>query len=443
MITASNKVKNTIAFATTVVLNVMVYTLLLYFTPRSNFNATYFSFVLLFAFYLFMIKQQKIFSFTNCIILGFGLRVLALFSMPALSDDYFRFIWDGKIFLTHQSPFAYTPSEFLSLHPDAYLNQLHAGMNSPEYYSVYPPVLQYIFALAAWVFPKNIYGSIVVMKLFILIAEGFTALILYRVLKKKNLDVRNMLWYVLNPLIIVELTGNLHFEALMICFLLCTLYFIESENVWLAAVCWSLAVCTKLLPLMLVPLFFMYLGFSKFFKMSIVAVCITIVLFIPMIDIATIANMGDSIGKFYNLFEFNGGIYYLFVKLASFFTREDISAQIASTLGLISFILILFISFKKFNKEKLVEKSMMIFFTYFLFAAMVHPWYISTMVALCVFTHYRFPVVFSALVLLSYFPYQLKEYEENMWIICLEYALLFLFLLYELGVIKVKQIAKS
>jgi hypothetical protein len=103
-------------------------------------------------------------------------------------------------------------------------------------------------------------------------------------------------------------------------------------------------------------------------------------------------------------------------------------------LGAIALVLILFISFFRFKKEILFEKALWIFFIYFLSAAMVHPWYISTLVALGVFTKYKFPVVFSFLIPLSYFPYWLKVYNENMWVILLEYSLLLLFVLSELKI---------
>jgi alpha-1,6-mannosyltransferase len=417
-------------------LTMLVYLILLYQLPRSNFFAIYLSFLLLFASYFYIVKDEQLFSLEFCIGLAVLLRLFAVFSLPALSDDYFRFIWDGKMFLHHVNPFSFTPKEYLSAHKDGQLQFLYNNLipESQESYTIYPAVLQYIFAIAAKLFPANPSGAAVVMKLFIFMSECFTLYGLLLLSKGKNVPSRNILWYALNPLVIVELTGNVHFEALMICFLLFTFYFLEKNKIVFTALFWALAICSKILPVMLAPLFLIYLGFWRFFKTGLLTVVFTTILFIPLINHQLFAHLSDSVGKYYNLFEFNGSFYYLFVRISQLFSDNDYSAQIASMLGAIALVLILFISFFKFKKEVLFENALWIFFIYFLSAAMVHPWYISTLVSLGVFTKYKFPVVFSLLIPLSYFPYWLKVYNENMWVILLEYSLLLLFVLSELKI---------
>ncbi|MEP7278434.1 MAG: hypothetical protein ABI813_07325 [Bacteroidota bacterium] len=327
-----------------------------------------------------------------------------------------------------------TPTAYLSTHTDTQLHYLYNNLipESQESYTIYPAVLQYVFAVAAKLFPSNPYGAAVVMKLSIFLAECFTMYGLLLLSKLKNIPSRKMLWYALNPMVIVELTGNVHFEALMICFLLFTFYFFEKNKIVVAALFWALAICSKILPVMLAPLFLIYLGVWRFFKTGLLTVAFVAILFIPLIDSQLLAHLGNSVGKYYNLFEFNGSFYYLFVRISELFSNIDYSAQIASILGTIAFLAILLISFVKFKKELLFERALWIFFIYFLSAAMVHPWYITTLVALGIFSKFRFPIVFSFLIPLSYFPYGLKVYDENMWVILMEYSLLLLFVVAEL-----------
>ena len=406
---------------------------LLYFVPRFDFFFTYILFTFLFICYYFIVRRPELFSLRFCIGLAIIARLLAIFSLPVLSDDYFRFIWDGKMFLQHINPFAFTPKEYLSIHDDTALHFLYNNLipESQESYTVYPAVLQYIFATSAYFFPKSPYGAAVVMKVFIFGAECFTIWGLYLFTKLKKMPVRNILWYALNPLVIIELTGNVHFEALLICFLLFTFYFLENNKIILPALFWALAINTKLLPLMLAPLILMYLGFWRFVKLGIFMSVILVVSSIPLIDKQLLSHLGDSVGRFYNLFEFNASFYYLAARISELFSSNDHTQEIAVTLGIISFVGILCISFYKFKKEVFIEKALWIFFLYFLCATMVHPWYISTLVMLSVFTRYKFPIIFSLLIPLSYFPYGLKVYDENMYIILLEYFLLFAFVLYE------------
>ena len=130
---------------------IAVYILLLYFIPRSNFFGTYAAFIFLFAAYFYVVKKESIFSFEFCIALAICLRLIAVFSLPVLSDDYFRFIWDGKMLLQHVNPFSFTPKEYLLTHTNTQLQFLYNNLipESQESYTIYPAIMQYIFAVAA------------------------------------------------------------------------------------------------------------------------------------------------------------------------------------------------------------------------------------------------------------------------------------------------------
>ena len=303
---------------------IAVYILLLYFIPRSNFFGTYAAFIFLFAAYFYIVKKESIFSFEFCIALAILLRLIAVFSLPALSDDYFRFIWDGKMMLQHVNPFSFTPKEYLLTHTNTQLQFLYNNLipESQESYTIYPAIMQYIFAVAAKLYPANPYAAAVIMKLFIFSAECFTLYGLFLLARLKKIPVRNILLYALNPLVIVELTGNVHFEALLICFLVFTFYFLEKNKLVMVALFWALAICSKLLPVMLAPLFLMYLGFWRFIKTGLLTLLFCFVLFIPLIDTDLISHVSDSVGKYYNLFEFNGSFYYLFTRISELFSNK-------------------------------------------------------------------------------------------------------------------------
>jgi len=65
---------------------------------------------------------------------------------------------------------------------------------------------------------------------------------------------------------------------------------------------------------------------------------------------------------------------------------------------------------------------------YYFTATTVHPWYIATLLILSVFTSYRFPLVWSFVIILSYLAYlniNTIDKSENMWIIGLEYLIVY------------------
>ena len=69
---------------------------------------------------------------------------------------------------------------------------------------------------------------------------------------------------------------------------------------------------------------------------------------------------------------------------------------------------------------------------YFLLSTTVHPWYIATPLLLSVFTKYRFPIVWSAFVMLSYSAYGAEGFKENLWLVAAEYVIVIAFAITEM-----------
>lgn len=439
---------SSIVFYTVTSLSLVLYLLLGYSTERTNFLQLITLFALLFAGYFYLttanlnetfIKQSILFSVL--------FRLTLLFMLPNLSDDYFRFVWDGRLSAHGINPFSITPSAFMESRQVApgLDHQLFSVMNSQNYYTIYPPLLQFIFFVSVKLFPSNIFGSVILMRLFIIAAEIGSIFLLSSILKQLNLPSKNILLYTLNPLVIMELTGNLHFEALMIFFLLLSVFLLMKEQLTLSAIAFSLAICSKLLPLMLLPLLLKRIGFQKSRWFYFICGTTSIIMFIPFIDMELIGNISSSIGLYFHSFEFNASIFYV-IRWAGFETLGyDIIGKAGPILLLIAMAGI--VSMAIFQKEKNVSSlfsAMLFCFTiYFAFATIVHPWYIATLVALSVFTKWVYPLLFSGLIILTYFTYRIVPYSENLLVVAIEYILLFSFMLYEWNSNRKEKLPKS
>ncbi|HEU4764589.1 MAG TPA: hypothetical protein VFT93_02930, partial [Candidatus Eisenbacteria bacterium] len=81
------------------------------------------------------------------VILGVGLvpRLLLLPTAPSLSEDLYRYLWDGRLVANGWNPYPRPPSDptFAPWHDDVYRHLNHAGVPT-----IYPPVAQWLFALA-------------------------------------------------------------------------------------------------------------------------------------------------------------------------------------------------------------------------------------------------------------------------------------------------------
>jgi len=362
-------------------------------------------------------------------------RISLLFSLPNLSDDIFRFIWDGRLLGQGINPFSQLPSDYQSQgFPVQGLDQeLFSRLNSPDYFTIYPPIHQLLFWLSAIIFPDSILGSSMLIRSFIILAELGNLILIKKLLERLELPARNILLYAWNPLVILELTGNLHFEGIMIFFLLLGIYFFY-KNQWLkAALPVGLAISTKLIPLIFLPLLIMRLGAVRSPKFLVLVGFTVTVLFLPLLNAELISGMSQSLSLYFQKFEFNASIYYLvreggyWVKGYNIIETSGKYMALATFLGIVAFTI-----WQKNKSFSILQSGLWVMFIYLIFATTVHPWYISTLVAFSLFSQFRFPIIWSLVIFLTYSGYSLEGYSENPWVISIEYIITFGYLGYEL-----------
>ncbi|MBP6812693.1 MAG: hypothetical protein KA138_14290 [Saprospiraceae bacterium] len=445
-----------------------------YFVQRSDFQVfitAYAAFFGLYVWVVFYLQSHFSTSQTRYLLwLGIGLRVLLLFSIPNLSDDYARFLWDGHLTVAGIHPFAHTPAYFIEnqIFPPGITLELFEKLNSPGYFTIYPPVCQAVFALAVWLFPMSELGGVFVMKLFLLACEIGTI----RILEHRRAPtppippifsnntsffggmggvgaLRCSLLYALNPLIILEICGNGHFEGAMIFFLLAGMLAIQHGKIATGALWWALATASKMLPIMFLPIVWRWLGWRKGLIFNAIFAVACLVLFVPIL--VMLPNMLDSLDLYFRKFQFNASIYYLVRELGFSKIGWDIGAYSGPALAGLTALGVLIIAWrtKGLSNVELSESSklsgslstylLFALFLYLSFSATVQPWYICVPLALSLLTHWRFVVVWSGLAALSYSHYEGGGMQENYGLIVLEYALLWGFFLWELRRIIVRK----
>ena len=438
-----------------------------YFVQRSDFQTFIAAYALFFGLYVWVVfYQQKHFSALQTrylLWLGIGLRVLLLFSIPHLSDDYARFLWDGHLTVAGIHPFLHTPAYFIDnqIFPPGISLELFGKLNSPGYFTVYPPVCQAVFALAAWLFPTSELGGVFVMKLFLLGCEMGTLWIMeHRKALTPPIPPKNdglfekfggvggvstfrcSLLYALNPLVILEITGNCHFEGAMIFFLLAGILALQQGKIAKGALWWALATASKMLPIMFLPIVWRWLGWRKGWAFNALFGLACLILFAPILVV--LPNMLESLGLYFQKFQFNASFYYLVRELGFSKIGWDIGEYSGPALGGLTLLGILALAWRTRRNElsessKLSESLSIALFIYLSLSATIQPWYITVPLALSLFTHWRFMVVWSGVAALSYSHYQGGGMQEHYGLIALEYAVLWGFFLWELWRINVRK----
>ncbi|WP_372920020.1 glycosyltransferase 87 family protein [Salegentibacter sp.] len=369
-------------------------------------------------------------------------RLIFLFALPNLSQDYYRFIWDGKLILEGINPYLFKPTELI---PDfqGIWADLYQGMGSLSQgnYTSYPPINQFIFAVSALVGGKSILGSVIIIRILIILADLGTLFFGRKLLQNFGLPHHQIFWFILNPFIIIELTGNLHFEGVMLFFLIVSLYLLHKEK-WLAsAVLLGVSVSVKLIPLIFLPLLWNYFRKNQQLKIQklgfyYATVAITVVLtFLPFLSSELFSNFSASIGLWFQKFEFNASIYYLIRWIGFELKGYNIIATAGRVLPILTLLIILGLAFFRRNRSiKTLITSMLFGITaYFFLSTTVHPWYLATPLLLSVFTKYRYMILWTGLVFLSYFAYSNPDFEESYWLLATEYVAVFGYLIYEIS----------
>lgn len=403
---------------------------------QSDFELIFGGYALAFSAFFMIWRSAKTEDLPFYVALALLVRFFLIFAFPQLSDDIYRFIWDGRLICHGHNPFNYLPDEIMAAGwAGSWLDQnLYAELNSPDHYTIYPPVAQVVFALGTWLFPQSVFWSTVVMKIVIFAFEAGTILILPRLLNHLKLPVKNVLLYALNPLVIIEITGNLHFEGVMIFFFMLGLFWLFTQRIYLSAVAMALAVASKLLPLLFLMFFIKRLGWKKAMAYFAVLGITLLVLFIPLVNGGFFDHFGESLDLYFRKFEFNASIYYVVRYVGYIISGFNLIKFTGPILASLTFLGILWVAIreKDLSGQSLMHKMLFAICLYLSFTPTVHPWYVLLPLALTLFTRFRFAVLWSGLITLTYINYTYDPFFENLWIVGIEYILVFSWVAIEL-----------
>ena len=414
--------------------SILLYLLIGFDLDRSDTNLLIFSFSGLFLTFILIMFQDI--SIRSIFLIGIIFRLILLFSIPNLSQDFYRFIWDGNLQLIGLNPYLYSPNQLFNSDYLFYLaSDLFQGMGSisNENYSNYPPVSQFVYFISAYFGKNNLFFSIIILKIIIIFSDIGIFYFLCKLFNLLKLPIKRVGFYFLNPLIIIELTGNLHGEGIMLFFFLAGIYMLIKNRFFTSSLLFSISVATKLITLMLIPSIIkrnkknnlkFYISFILFF----------IVLWIPFLEKNLYLNYISTLMLWFNKFEFNASIYYLIREVGFYIKGYNIIQEYSIVSILILISVIIYFSFFKENKsiKDILTSQLFILSLYFFISTTVHPWYLISLVTICLFTPYFYPILWSGLIFLSYTSYGSEGFEEKPLMIIIEYLLVFSFFIFEI-----------
>jgi alpha-1,6-mannosyltransferase len=353
--------------------------------------------------------------------------LLAVVSFPRLSDDIYRFYWDGILLQNGISPYSILPSELIKLpHCPTECNEIFPLLNSPNYHSIYTPLNQAFFRISALI--GSITGFSIVMKMLYLLIHlsSFFAL-------RKLVDFDKMLFYFANPLVIIEGLGNLHAEIIVMALMAWVIYFVYHQKLVKATLSFMASFSFKLLPVMLLP----YLAFwsvrNKKIKLFVIGFFLSFVTLGGLFIGLDFKNFMSSIDLYFRKFEFNASIYYLLRGLGQLITGYNTINVIGPIMSFSTVGIVLYFStkFKQLNVTSLAFMGILSYTIYLCLATTVHPWYLISLLFFAQFFDFKFPILWSYVCTWSYHRYWDGAFKESYWLIAFSYMLVLIIAIFE------------
>ncbi len=172
-------------------------------------------------------------------------RLIAAFGAPTLSDDLYRYVWDGRVQAAGIHPYVYAPEDAAL---EALRNDDWDRINHPELRTIYPPLAQMVFAALA-----ALGAGPLGFKVFFALADIGVLAALGWLLRRAGLPPDRIVLYAWNPLVVIETAGSGHVESVGVALVVVCAVWMMCRRAKLAAVALAAAVHVKLLPLVLIP----------------------------------------------------------------------------------------------------------------------------------------------------------------------------------------------
>ena len=175
------------------------------------------------------------------------MRLAVLLAPPYLSDDIYRYVWDGRVEGAGINPYRYVPADphLAALRDET----IYPNINRSDYApTIYPPVAEYLFFVGT-----RLSESLTAMKGTLLAFELVGMALLLRLLDDCRLPRERLLIYAWHPLALWEFAGSGHVDAAVVTFVALALWARRRQAAWLTGSALAAAALVKFFPAVLFP----------------------------------------------------------------------------------------------------------------------------------------------------------------------------------------------
>ncbi|MGB3052621.1 MAG: hypothetical protein WBB42_16585 [Polyangiales bacterium] len=336
-----------------------------------------------------------------------------VFAPPLLSDDLFRYLWEGRIWIEGFNPYQLAPDDLAlaGLRDEVWLK-----INNRSIGSIYPPLSQLCFVVAVW-----LGGQVWTVKLLALLAHVVTTAFVARIARSPQAPLA----LGLNPLLLSESALNGHLDILCGLALLVTAWALAQQRYVRAGIAVCASVGLKVVGLALLPLF------ARRPKVLLGAAFASALLLSPLVVPHGPVDPVSGAGQFASRWRGNESLF----ALADWAGRQvvgDGSAELAArSMMVLAFFLLCALVVKR--RVPSVSAARTLLWAVLLLSPQVHPWYLAWLLPLELVAGGSAGLVWSAAVLCAYAPLDLWVsrgiWRMPLWLQIFEYSIVALALI--------------
>jgi len=180
------------------------------------------------------------------VVIALAMRAILLLAPPSLSDDIYRYRWDGRVQAAGINPYVEPPAATrLAPLRDEYWNRI----NYPRIRSIYPPLAQLLFATT-----YRAHHSIAAFQLLAALGDLFVLGLIGLLIRQWRQPGWLLALYALHPLPALEFAGSGHYDAWTCAMVLAAILAAERHRHAASTALLAAGVLLKTWPLVFAPL---------------------------------------------------------------------------------------------------------------------------------------------------------------------------------------------
>jgi hypothetical protein len=328
-------------------------------------------------------------------------RLTLVWCPPTLSEDFYRYVWDGRIQTAGHSPYDLAPRDPI-LEP--LRNENYDKIGHKQFYTPYPPAAQNVFHVLA------ISGSNLAFKFGFVLFDLLLIEMIRRLLRDAALSPALLLIYAWHPLVVIEFAGSAHMDVISIALMFAGILLVERQNSAAGGVALAAAILTKYLPVFSLP--WLLRKGRSYFALSFILAAGLLVLQFYTPDL----RMFRGVAYFYRKWWFNDSLFGVLYHWLGGAERARFVGGTATLLAC---------AWCYFKQYPLYRSMLIVFGTVLIVSPVVHPWYVLWIVPLLVFHQNTAWLFFSGWVAISYlilYIYPVGVWEPVLWLKLMVYV---------------------